>query len=165
MNISCLTERRQSVGGGLDAEQSLFSTTFPTPRSERRVERKHAQDHSKSMSSFPDYVAKFRSKMVEIRSTFRKTSRMGIYNDYWIPPNFQATWVLFLSLSLSPSASPPTSSLDSDEWIVRSGWPRLCVHMRLRNKWWIPPISFHAMWVVFIGYCFFFCSICWCWWV
>jgi len=91
MNISCLAETRQSVGGGLDAEKSLFTTTFLTPRTDRRVEKKHVQDHSKSMSSFPDYVAKFRSKMVEIRSSFRKTARMGIYNDYWIPPNFQAT--------------------------------------------------------------------------
>ena len=45
-------------------------------------------ERSKSMSSFPDYVAKFRSKMVEIRSSFRRTARMGLYTDYWVPPSF-----------------------------------------------------------------------------
>ncbi|KAL8584619.1 hypothetical protein ACOMHN_002348 [Nucella lapillus] len=42
---------------------------------------------SKSMSSFPDYVSKFRNKMVEIRTSFRATARMGLYNQFWIPPD------------------------------------------------------------------------------
>ena len=36
--------------------------------------------------SFPDYVTKFRRKMVEIRSRFRDTARLGLYADYWVPP-------------------------------------------------------------------------------
>ncbi|XP_064606772.1 uncharacterized protein LOC135471455 isoform X2 [Liolophura sinensis] len=34
--------------------------------------------------SFPDYVAKFRHKMVQIRSRYRETSRLSIYGEYWI---------------------------------------------------------------------------------
>jgi hypothetical protein len=37
--------------------------------------------------SFPDYVAKFRRKMVEIRTRFKETSRLGLYSDYWVPPS------------------------------------------------------------------------------
>lgn len=35
--------------------------------------------------SFPDYVAKFRRKMVEIRSRFKETPHHGLYTDYWVP--------------------------------------------------------------------------------
>jgi len=37
-------------------------------------------------TSFPEYVSKFRRKMVEIRSRFKETSRLGLYSDYWVPP-------------------------------------------------------------------------------
>ena len=41
--------------------------------------------------SFPDYVAKFRRKMVEIRSRFKETSKFGIYGDLWVPPPIDGT--------------------------------------------------------------------------
>ncbi|VDI35448.1 Hypothetical predicted protein [Mytilus galloprovincialis] len=47
------------------------------------IKRGHAW---KVNMSFPDYVAKFRRKMVEIRSRFRETARLGLYADYWVPP-------------------------------------------------------------------------------
>ncbi|KAK3783130.1 hypothetical protein RRG08_046926 [Elysia crispata] len=36
--------------------------------------------------TFPDYVSRFRQKMVDIRTRFRETARLGLYQDYWVPP-------------------------------------------------------------------------------
>lgn len=52
--------------------------------------------------SFPDYVAKFRRKMVEIRSRFRETARLGLYADYWVPP---------IPSTLQPSSSSSTPTV------------------------------------------------------
>jgi hypothetical protein len=66
-----------------DSEQETKSNSSRNGGSKRP---RCLQDKSKSLSSFPDYVARFRSKMVEIRSSFRRSSRLGIYADFWTPP-------------------------------------------------------------------------------
>lgn len=52
--------------------------------------------------SFPDYVTKFRRKMVEIRTRFRESARFGFYSEYWFPP--------FQIVSSSTSTVPLSSS-------------------------------------------------------
>ncbi|XP_052776680.1 putative uncharacterized protein DDB_G0282133 isoform X6 [Mya arenaria] len=58
--------------------------------------------------SFPDYVAKFRRKMVEIRSRFKDTSRYGMYSEYWVPPLNESTSPVQARSSITSSSSTPT---------------------------------------------------------